>query len=110
MGELSVPETGKEKASKGEIIAVGQCIVSDDGTRLEMDVKVGDKVLYGKYSGTNVTLDGELTLTYEFDCSRCADPVPGDVKVPLHLAFVEGDEDSDDLTLDISEVDIDDLY
>ena len=49
-GGLYIPDTAKEKPSQG------------DGTRLEMDVKVGDKVLYGKYSGTDVTLDGEEYL------------------------------------------------
>ena len=61
-GGLYIPDTAKEKPSQGEVIAVGPGKVSDDGTRLEMDVKVGDKVLYGKYSGTDVTLDGEEYL------------------------------------------------
>jgi chaperonin GroES len=61
-GGLYIPDTAKEKPSQGEIMAVGPGKVSDDGTRLEMDVKVGDKVLYGKYSGTDVTLDGEEYL------------------------------------------------
>jgi chaperonin GroES len=61
-GGLYIPDTAKEKPSQGEVIAVGPGKVSDDGTRLEMDVSVGDKVLYGKYSGTDVTLDGEEYL------------------------------------------------
>ena len=61
-GGLYIPDTAKEKPSQGEIVAVGPGKVSDDGTRLEMDVSVGDKVLYGKYSGTDVTLDGEEYL------------------------------------------------
>ncbi len=61
-GGLYIPDTAKEKPSQGEIIAVGPGKLSDEGTRLEMDVKVGDKVLYGKYSGTDVTLDGEEYL------------------------------------------------
>ncbi|HSH75473.1 MAG TPA: co-chaperone GroES [Longimicrobiales bacterium] len=61
-GGLYIPDTAKEKPSQGEVVAVGPGKVSDDGTRLEMDVKVGDKVLYGKYSGTDVTLDGEELL------------------------------------------------
>ena len=61
-GGIIIPDTAKEKPSQGEVIAVGPGKVSDDGTRLEMDVKVGDKVLYGKYSGTGVTLDGEEYL------------------------------------------------
>ncbi len=61
-GGLYIPDTAKEKPSQGEVVAVGPGRVSDDGTRLDMDVKVGDKVLYGKYSGTDVTLDGEEYL------------------------------------------------
>jgi chaperonin GroES len=61
-GGLYIPDTAKEKPSQGKVVAVGPGKISDDGTRLEMDVKVGDKVLYGKYSGTDVTLDGEEYL------------------------------------------------
>ena len=61
-GGLYIPDTAKEKPSQGKIVAVGPGKLSDDGTRLDMDVKVGDKVLYGKYSGTDVTLDGEEYL------------------------------------------------
>ncbi|MEQ8331059.1 MAG: co-chaperone GroES [Longimicrobiales bacterium] len=61
-GGLYIPDTAKEKPSQGEVVAVGPGKVSDDGTRLDMDVKVGDRVLYGKYSGTDVTLDGEEYL------------------------------------------------
>jgi chaperonin GroES len=61
-GGLYIPDTAKEKPSQGEVVAVGPGKVSEDGTRLDMDVKVGDKVLYGKYSGTDVTLDGEEVL------------------------------------------------
>jgi len=61
-GGLYIPDTAKEKPSQGEVVAVGPGKLSDDGTRLDMDVAVGDKVLYGKYSGTDVTLDGEEYL------------------------------------------------
>ena len=61
-GGLYIPDTAKEKPSQGEIVAVGPGKISDEGARLEMDVSVGDKVLYGKYSGTDVTLDGEEYL------------------------------------------------
>ncbi len=61
-GGLYIPDTAKEKPSQGEVVAVGPGKMSDDGTRLEMDVSVGDKVLYGKYSGTDVTLEGEEYL------------------------------------------------
>ncbi|MDE0897763.1 MAG: co-chaperone GroES [Longimicrobiales bacterium] len=61
-GGLYIPDTAKEKPSQGEIVAVGPGKLSDDGTRLDMDVSVGDKVLYGKYSGTDVTLESEEYL------------------------------------------------
>ncbi|MEJ2204398.1 MAG: co-chaperone GroES [Gemmatimonadota bacterium] len=61
-GGLYIPDTAKEKPSQGEVVAVGPGKISDDGKRLDMDVKVGDRVLYGKYSGTDVTLDGEEFL------------------------------------------------
>ena len=61
-GGLYIPDTAKEKPSQGEVVAVGPGKISDDGTRLEMDVSVVDKVLYGKYSGTDVTLDGQEYL------------------------------------------------
>jgi chaperonin GroES len=61
-GGLYIPDTAKEKPSQGEVVAVGPGKISDEGARLEMDVKVGDKVLYGKYSGTDVTLDGNEYL------------------------------------------------
>ena len=61
-GGLYIPDTAKEKPSQGEVVAVGPGKISDEGARLEMDVKVGDKVLYGKYSGTDVTLGGNEYL------------------------------------------------
>jgi chaperonin GroES len=56
-GGLYIPDTAKEKPTQGEVVAVGPGRV-EKGARIPMDVKVGDKVLYGKYSGTNITLDG----------------------------------------------------
>ena len=61
-GGLYIPDTAKEKPSQGEVMAVGPGKLSDEGARLEMDVSVGNKVLYGKYSGTDVTLDGQEYL------------------------------------------------
>jgi chaperonin GroES len=61
-GGLIVPDTAKEKPQKGEIIAVGPGKISDDGKKIPMEVKVGDTILYGKYSGTEVTIDGEELL------------------------------------------------
>jgi len=61
-GGLYIPDTAKEKPQQGEVIAVGPGKVSDEGTRIDPEVKVGDKVLYGKYSGTEVTIDNEQYL------------------------------------------------
>lgn len=61
-GGLYIPDTAKEKPQQGEVIAVGPGKVSDDGQRVAPEVKVGDKVLYGKYSGTEVTVGDEQYL------------------------------------------------
>jgi chaperonin GroES len=67
-GGIIVPDTAKEKPVWGEVIAVGPGRVSDDGKVVPMEVKVGNKVLYGKYSGTEVTIEGEeLLLMRESD-------------------------------------------
>jgi chaperonin GroES len=60
-GGLYIPDTAKEKPQQGEIVAVGPGR-TEDGKRIPMEVKVGDKVLYGKYSGTEVTVEGEQYL------------------------------------------------
>ncbi len=60
-GGLYIPDTAKEKPQQGEVVAVGPGKV-EDGARVEMELKVGDKVLYGKYSGTEVTIEGEQLL------------------------------------------------
>jgi chaperonin GroES len=61
-GGIIVPDTAKEKPVWGEVIATGPGKTSDEGKVIPLEVKVGDKVLYGKYSGTEVTLDGEEVL------------------------------------------------
>ena len=61
-GGIILPDTAKEKPVIGEIVAVGPGKIADDGKKITMEVKVGDKVLYGKYSGTEVTIDGEEVL------------------------------------------------
>jgi len=59
---ILLPETAKEKPQQGQVLAAGPGKVDDDGERIVMDVKVGDKVLYAKYSGTEVKLDGKKLL------------------------------------------------
>jgi chaperonin GroES len=61
-GGIIVPDTAKEKPVWGEVVATGPGRVNDEGKTVPMEVKVGDKVLYGKYSGTEVTIDGEELL------------------------------------------------
>jgi chaperonin GroES len=61
-GGIILPDTAKEKPVVGEIIAVGPGRRSDDGAMIPMELKVGDKVLYGKYSGTEVTVEGQEYL------------------------------------------------
>jgi chaperonin GroES len=61
-GGIILPDTAKEKPVIGEVVAVGPGKISDEGKLLAPEVKVGDKVLYGKYSGTEVTVDGEEYL------------------------------------------------
>jgi chaperonin GroES len=61
-GGSILPDTAKEKPVVGEIVAIGPGKVTDDGKTVKPEVKVGDKVLYGKYSGTEVTIEGEEYL------------------------------------------------
>ena len=61
-GGIILPDTAKEKPVVGEVVAAGPGRKGDDGKLVPMEVKVGDKVLYGKYSGTEVTFDGSEYL------------------------------------------------
>jgi chaperonin GroES len=58
-GGLFIPDTAKEKPQEGEVIAAGEGKYKEDGTRQTLDVKAGDRVLFGKYSGSEIKLDGE---------------------------------------------------
>ena len=61
-GGIIIPDSAQEKPSEGEIIAVGEGARDDDGDRIPLDVKVGDRVLFGKWSGTEVKINGEDLL------------------------------------------------
>ena len=61
-GGIIIPDTAKEKPQEGEIIAVGSGVRKEDGSLVALDVKAGDKVLFGKWSGTEVKVDGEELL------------------------------------------------
>ncbi len=66
-GGIIIPETAKEKPQEGEVIAVGKGKVLEGGSVLAMNVKVGDKILFGKYSGTDVKIDNEEYLIMRED-------------------------------------------
>ncbi len=57
-GSIIIPDTAKEKPMQGEVVSVGPGKITENGVKVDMSVKKGDKVLYGKYSGTEVTIDG----------------------------------------------------
>ncbi|MFQ5649840.1 MAG: co-chaperone GroES [bacterium] len=61
-GGIIIPDTAKEKPQEGEIMAVGPGKINDAGKKIELEVKKGDRVLYGKYSGTEITIDGDEYL------------------------------------------------
>jgi chaperonin GroES len=62
IGGIIIPDTAKEKPQQGKVVAVGSGKVKDDGTRIKLDVKAGDTILFGKYSGQEIKLDGEEFL------------------------------------------------
>ncbi len=66
-GNIIIPDTAKEKPQQGEVIAVGKGKTTDDGKVIPMEVKVGDKILYGKYSGTEIKIDGQEYLILHQD-------------------------------------------
>ncbi len=61
-GGLIIPDSAKEKPSEGEVVSVGTGARDDDGDRIKMDVQAGDRILFGKWSGTEITIDGEELL------------------------------------------------
>jgi len=66
-GGLFIPDTAKEKPQEGEVIAAGEGKYKEDGTRQTLDVKPGDRILFGKYSGSEIKLDGEEYLIMRED-------------------------------------------
>jgi chaperonin GroES len=66
-GGIIIPDTAKEKPQEGEVVAVGEGKYREDGTRQPLDVKAGDRVLFGKYSGSEIKLDSEELLIMRED-------------------------------------------
>jgi chaperonin GroES len=67
IGGIIIPDTAKEKPQQGQVIAAGSGKAKDDGKRIPLDVKAGDRILFGKYSGQEITLDGEEYLIMKED-------------------------------------------
>jgi chaperonin GroES len=66
-GGIIIPDTAKEKPQKGEVLAVGNGKILDNGTKIPLDVKVGNRILFGKYTGTDIKIDGEEVLILRED-------------------------------------------
>jgi chaperonin GroES len=66
-GGIIIPDTAKEKPMEGKVLAVGNGRVLENGKKLPLDVKVGDRILFGKYSGTEIKIDGEEVLVVRED-------------------------------------------
>lgn len=66
-GGIVIPDSAKEKPMEGEVLAVGKGKLLENGTMLALDVKVGDRILFGKYSGTEIEIDGEDMLIVRED-------------------------------------------
>ena len=66
-GGIIIPDSAKEKPQEGKVIAVGNGKVADDGKKIPLDVKAGDKILFGKYSGTDIKIDGQEYLILRED-------------------------------------------
>ena len=66
-GGIIIPDSAKEKPVEGEVIAVGNGKVQEDGTVRKLDVKAGDRILFGKYSGTDIKIDGQEYLILRED-------------------------------------------
>ena len=76
-GGIIIPDTAQEKPSEGEVVAVGDGLRSEDGKVTPLDVKPGDRVLFGKWSGTEVTLDGDDLLIMKESDIMCVFEVAG---------------------------------
>ena len=66
-GGIIIPDTAKEKPAEGKVIAVGNGKVADDGKRIALEIKIGDRILFGKYSGSDVKIDGDEFLIMRED-------------------------------------------
>jgi len=80
-GGILIPDTAKEKPQEGEVIAIGPGARDEEGKRIDMDVAIGDRILFGKWSGTEVTIDGEeLLIMKESDIMGVVEGKASDAK------------------------------
>ena len=80
-GGIIIPDTAKEKPQEGEVIAAGAGVKTEDGKLLPLDVKAGDRILFGKWSGTEVRVDGEdLLIMKESDILGIVEGIPASKK------------------------------
>jgi chaperonin GroES len=70
-GGIIIPDTAKEKPAEGKVVAVGNGKVGEDGKRIALEIKKGDRILFGKYSGTEVKIEGEEYLILREDDVLC---------------------------------------
>jgi len=70
-GGIVIPDTAAEKPMRGKVVAIGEGKVQEDGKRQKLDVKIGDKVIFGKYSGTEVKVDGKEYVVMREDDIMC---------------------------------------
>jgi chaperonin GroES len=66
-GGIIIPDTAKEKPQEGEVLAIGNGKLLENGTKVALDVKVGDRILFGKYTGTDIEIDGKEVLILRED-------------------------------------------
>jgi chaperonin GroES len=86
IGGIIIPDTAKEKPQQGTVIAVGNGKAKDDGKRIPLDVKAGDRILFGKYAGQEVKLDGEEVLIMkEDDVLAVVSPTTAKAKNPTPI-------------------------
>ena len=70
-GGIIIPDTAKEKPSEGKVVSVGNGKIGDDGKRIPLEIKKGDRILFGKYSGSDVKIEGEEYLIMREDDILC---------------------------------------
>ena len=91
VGGIIIPESAKEKPQRGTVIAAGDGKIGDDGQRIALDVKAGDMILFGKYAGQEIKLDGvEYLIMKEDEVFAALEETTGDTKVTVKSTAGKG--------------------